>query len=61
VLVYVEPNCVFSLTEIMMFVYFETVEDLHRSIIVVLCFLNGTAVSACVTKCKMRYWEDYVQ
>lgn len=23
--------------------------------------LNGTVVSACVTKCTMRYWEYYVQ
>ena len=36
VLVYVEPNCAFTLTEIMMFVYFESVEDIHRSITVVL-------------------------
>ena len=35
-LVYVEPNCAFTLTEIMMFVYFESFEDIHRSITVVL-------------------------
>ena len=34
-LVCVEPNCAFTLAEIMMFVYFEMVEDLHRSITVV--------------------------
>jgi len=34
-LVYVEPNCAFTLTEIMKFVYFESVEELHRSIRVV--------------------------
>jgi len=36
VLLYIEPNCAFTLTEIMMFVYFESVEELRRSITVVL-------------------------
>ena len=35
-LVYVEPNCAFTLTEIMIFVYFESVEELHGNITMIL-------------------------